>query len=40
VSPPPGICHPRKEILNSGGKPGKGEGGWVQLELTDALKDT
>ena len=34
-SPPPGICHPRqKKCIMPGGQPG--EGGWAQVELTDA----
>ena len=36
VSPPPGICHPRKKNANARGLARGGGGGWAQLELTDA----
>ena len=47
-SPPQGIWqlkspHPRefaiqdKKMLMPGGQPGRGRGGWAQVELTDAL---
>ena len=36
-SPCPGICHPRQKSVNARGSArGRGEGGWAQVELTDA----
>ena len=35
---PPGICHPRQKNANAPTPPPPSkEGGWAQVELTDAL---
>ena len=36
-SPPPGICHARQKNANAPTHPPSKEGGWAQVELTDAL---